>query len=78
MPKAKKKRKKRRSQAGKLGVYVPLKKDMWDALEEVRHKLSLLKGERVALGTTIARYLEKGLIADKALPRPPREEESHA
>jgi hypothetical protein len=52
-------------------VHVPLDKEMWDALEWVRHTMSRIKGDRISLGTIVRMYLEKGLQADKAFPKDP-------
>jgi len=70
MTEKKKNRNKTRSEGGQ--VVVVLNKEMWEALEDVRHQMSRLKGNRVSLPTIARMYLEKGLTADKALPRPPK------
>jgi hypothetical protein len=51
-------------------VFVTLMRDMWEGLNDVRDQLSQLRGDIVPLSTVVRMYLEKGLIADKALPRP--------
>jgi len=51
-------------------VVVHLDHDMWEGLEEVRRQMSQLKRDRISLGAIVRMYLEKGLTADKALPRP--------
>jgi hypothetical protein len=60
-------------------VTVLFNKDTKEALEEVRGKMSRILGEWVSSATIVRMYLEKGLIADKALPRPQTDKvESHA
>lgn len=80
MIKKKKKRRRRRKkpvddgkviEGGRVSLY--LNQDMWDALLDVNSQMRQLKGVAISYSTIVRMYLEKGLIADRALPRPPRE-----
>jgi len=81
MPKRRRRKKKcaRLDPKGGGKVTINLVRDLWEGLNDVRTQLSQLRGELVPLSTVVRMYLEKGLIADKALPRPQSEKvESHA